>query len=143
MDFKPPNPLHMPPKDMHIPELPKTVHVMDVSSAENFYKRLRKREAGLNSVLKPDEFMFMELHTPAGEIIHIRDVGYYRDTDTLLLVGTDISGHECQIITTVQGLQIVFRTGKLPEERPRPRIGFKVYEDDVPDDLDTEDASTT
>ncbi len=66
----------------------------------------------------------MELHTPAGEKIRVQDVGYYRDTDTLIFEGFDQANNLCQIIAKVQGLQVMFRVITLPEDQPRKRVGF-------------------
>ncbi len=73
----------------------------------------------------------MELHTPAGEIIRVQDVGYYRDTDALIFQGFDRANNLCQIIAKVQGLQVLFRILTISEEDPAQKrpIGFRVLED--------------
>ncbi len=83
----------------------------------------------LNGDLRPNETVTMELHTPAGEVIRVRDVGYYRDTDTLVFEGRGTGDSLCQIIAKVQGLQVMFRVVTLPEDQPRKRVGFNVYEE--------------
>ncbi|PLS83572.1 MAG: hypothetical protein CYG60_21780 [Actinobacteria bacterium] len=123
--------------------LPQPVRVVeDTTAAEDFHRKLRQREAGLNGDLNPGEVVTMELHTAAGERIRVQDVGYYRDTDTLIFQGFDPANNLCQIIAKVQGLQVMFRVITLPEDQPRKRIGFRVYEEPEQDQPDlTEQAA--
>lgn len=63
--------------------LPQPVQVTNTTSAEDFHRKLRMRESALHDALEENETVTMELHTSAGEIIRVQDVGYYQDTDTL------------------------------------------------------------
>jgi hypothetical protein len=116
--------------------IPRTVRITDVVSGEAFHERLRLREAGLNGNREENEVVILELHTSAGEIIRVRDVGYYRDSDTLLFDGFDRNGNVCQVIAKVQGLQVMFRVIKIEDpqrdedpQQERKRIGFYVDEE--------------
>lgn len=95
------------------------------------------RESGLNSNLSENEIVVMELHTLAGERIRVQDVGYYRDTDTLIFQGVDNAGNLCQIVAKVQGLQVLFRvlTETEVEAPKRGRVGFTVAGEEQDDSL--------
>ncbi len=110
--------------------LSQQVQLMDTTSAEDFHTKLRMRESALHGALEENETVTMELHTPAGERIRVQDVGYYRDTDTLLFQGFDLANNLCQILAKVQGLQVLFRVIKVAEDQPpaRRRIGFYAEE---------------
>jgi hypothetical protein len=108
--------------------LPQPVQVIDTASAEDFHRKLRMRESALHEALEENETVTMELHTPAGEIIRVQDVGYYQDTDTLAFQGFDDANNLCQIIAKVQGLQVLFRVIRLAEDQSAKRIGFYAEE---------------
>ncbi len=108
--------------------LPQQVQVVDTTSAEDFHQKLRMRESGLHDALIENETVVMELHTPAGEIIRVQDVGYYQGTDTLAFQGFDNANNLCQIIAKVQGLQVLFRVIRLAEDQSPKRIGFYAEE---------------
>ncbi len=104
--------------------LPQPVQVTDTTSAEDFHRKLRMRESALHDALEENETVTMELHTSAGEIIRVQDVGYYQDTDTLAFQGFDGANNLCQIIAKVQGLQVLFRVIRVAEDQAPKRIGF-------------------
>lgn len=110
--------------DMQNFNVPQPVQVIDTASAEDFHRKLRMRESALHEALEENETVTMELHTSAGEIIRIQDVGYYQDTDTLAFQGFDDANNLCQIIAKVQGLQVLFRVIRLAEDQSPKRIGF-------------------
>lgn len=95
------------------------------------------REAGLNNDLAENEVVVMELHTLAGERIQVQDVGYYRDTDTLMFQGFDNEGNLCQIVAKVQSLHVLFRVLTVTENETteRRRIGFTVTGEERGDDF--------
>ena len=122
---------NQPPREPSL-NIPQPVRVVeDTTAAENLHRKLRIREAKLNGDLKPNEAVALELHTLAGEKIRVQDVGYYRDTDTLILEGFDQANNLCQVIAKIQGLQVMFRVITLPEDYPRKRVGF--YSDEEPE----------
>lgn len=108
--------------------LPQPVQVTDTASAEDFHRKLRMRESALHEALEENETVTMEMHTPAGEIIRVQEVGYYQDTDTLAFQGFDDANNLCQIIAKVQGLQVLFRVIRLAEDQSAKRIGFYTEE---------------
>jgi len=95
-----------------------------MQSAEILWEKLKSRREAILHSLEEGEGLEMEYVSPAGNVILIRDVGYYTDTDDLMfLVGNDAdSDEECQIIVPPHSVQIVFRVTKAKAERPE--IGF-------------------
>lgn len=93
-------------------------------SADELYENLKKREANIWADLEDNEVLVMEYHAPSGEKIRIDQVGYYADSEAMLLVGHDATGNECQLIAAPSTLHIVFRVVKLEEPRQRNRVGF-------------------
>lgn len=123
--------------------LPQQVQVTDTTSAEDFHRKLRMRESALHNALEENETVTMELHTPAGEIIRVQDVGYYQDTDTLAFQGFDDANNLCQIIAKVQGLQVLFRVIRVAEDQSPKRIGFYAEEPQREQAEQTEEAASS
>jgi hypothetical protein len=94
-----------------------------VVSAELLWEKLKARRDGIRHALEDGQGLAAEYLSPTGNVILIRDVGYYTDTDDLIfLVGDDASsGEECQVIALPHAVQIVFR---ITQEAQRPEIGF-------------------
>lgn len=121
--------MHNPPPRLNLPQ---PVRVTNRLTAEDLYERVKVREAAILGDLNENEDLLVEYLTPTGRIIRIRDIGYYRDIDDLLLlVGNDlVSGDECQVIAPVQIVQMVFSIITVKDGPPeRRRIGFRIEED--------------
>ena len=91
-------------------------------SAELLWEKLKARRDEIRQALEDGQGLAAEYLSPAGNVILIRDVGYYTDTDDLIfLVGDDASsGEECQVIALPHAVQIVFR---ITQEVESPRVG--------------------
>jgi hypothetical protein len=119
-----------PPDFTHIPKLPDSVHVVNLPSAESVHTKLRNRDKALRADLKEGETLVFEYHTPAGEVIYVGDVGYYRDQEALIFQGYDSQNNLCQIIVPPHAVQVIFRVVKTPApSQQKKRIGFYVHED--------------
>jgi hypothetical protein len=97
---------------------------MNMISAEELYENLKKREANIWADLEDNEVLVMEYHAPTGERMRIDQVGYYADSEAMILVGHDVMGNECQLIASPMTLHVVFRVVNLEEPRQRNRVGF-------------------
>jgi hypothetical protein len=98
-------------------------------SAQDLRDKLKKRESAILNDLDENEALFLEYHSPAGAIVQIRDIGYYRDADdALVLAGWDMrTGQECQIIASPLTVQLVFRVVRIEEDEGIPErrpIGY-------------------
>ncbi len=94
-------------------------------SAEVLWEKLKMRQDAISRDLGEDESLQAEYLAPTGQVLLIRDVGYYSGIDDLIfLVGEDVdSGEECQIIAPPHAVQIVFRVAKSASKHQK--IGFK------------------
>ena len=83
-------------------------------SAEVLWEKLKMRQDTISRDLGEDESLQAEYLSPTGQLLLIRDVGYYSDIDDLIfLVGEDPdSGEECQTIAPPHAVQIIFRVAK-------------------------------
>ena len=94
-------------------------------SAEVLWEKLKTRQDAISRDLGEDEGLQAEYLAPTGQMLFIRDVGYYSDIDDLIfLVGEDAySGEECQTIAPPHAVQIVFRVSKSASKHRK--IGFE------------------
>jgi hypothetical protein len=102
-------------------DLPRVGKGKIMVSGPLLWKKLKARQEALMRDLQDDEGLIAEYVSPAGRVILIREVGYYSDTDALiLLVGDDEdTKDECQIIAQPHAVEIVYKVVK-KELRKQP-----------------------
>lgn len=115
---------NVPPR-LNLPQPVRVTNAPASESAEHFSSILKERIQAVEADLEDGQVLTLEHHTPAGLVLDVQNVVYYRDTDLLMLQGFDAAGGLYQLIAPIRNLHLLLKVTSPPKPTPeRKPIGF-------------------